>query len=53
MYEFHDDYMVPKYGENLALCCMDTVCSFIELKLKIFMPTSRTMRQQDSIHPVT
>ena len=24
MYEFHYDYMVPKYGENLQLCYMDT-----------------------------
>ena len=24
MYEFHYDYMVPKYGENLTLCYMDT-----------------------------
>ena len=24
MYEFHYDYMVPKYGENLKLCYMDT-----------------------------
>ena len=23
MYEFHYDYMVPKYGENLTLCYMD------------------------------
>ena len=24
MYEFHYDYMKPKYGENLQLCYMDT-----------------------------
>ena len=24
MYEFHYDYMVPKYGENLTLCYVDT-----------------------------
>ena len=24
MYEFHHDYMKPKYDENLKLCCMDT-----------------------------
>ena len=24
MYEFHSDYMVPKYGERLNLCYMDT-----------------------------
>ena len=24
MYEFHYDYMLPKYAENFRLCCMDT-----------------------------
>lgn len=24
MYEFHYDYIVPKYGEKLRLCYMDT-----------------------------
>ena len=24
MYEFHHDYMIPKYGDRLALCYMDT-----------------------------
>ena len=24
MYEFHYDYMLPKYGDNLKLCYMDT-----------------------------
>ena len=24
MYEFHYDYMVPKYDENLTLCYMNT-----------------------------
>ena len=24
MYEFHYDYMLPKYGNNLKLCYMDT-----------------------------
>ena len=24
MYEFHYDYRLPKYGENLKLCYMDT-----------------------------
>ena len=23
MYEFHYDYMIPKYGKNLKLCYMD------------------------------
>ena len=24
MYEFHYDYMLPKYGDNIKLCYMDT-----------------------------
>ena len=24
MYEFHYDYMLPKYGNNMKLCYMDT-----------------------------
>ena len=24
MYEFHYDYMQPKYDDNLKLCCVDT-----------------------------
>ena len=24
MYEFHYDYMIPKYGDRLKLCYMDT-----------------------------
>ena len=24
MYEFHYDYMIPKYGDNISLCYMDT-----------------------------
>ena len=24
MYEFHHDYMIPKYGDRLKLCHMDT-----------------------------
>ena len=24
MYEFHYDYMLPKYGDRLKLCYMDT-----------------------------
>ena len=38
MYEFHYDYMVPKYGlEKLKLCYMDT--DSMTLKLRISMKT--------------
>ena len=32
MYEFHNDYMKPKYGENLKLCCMDTDSLIYQIK---------------------
>ena len=45
MYEFHYDYMVPKYGlEKLKLCYMS-----MTLQLRISMQTSRTAFQLDSI----
>ena len=36
MYEFHYDYMVPKYGENLMLCYMDTDSLVYQIKTKDF-----------------
>ena len=36
MYEFHYDYMVPKYGENLTLCYMDTDLLVYYIKTKDF-----------------
>ena len=36
MYEFHYDYMVPKYGENLQLCYMDTDSLVYHIKTKDF-----------------
>ena len=36
MYEFHYDYMVPKYGENLQLCCLDTDSLIYHIKTKDF-----------------
>ena len=37
MYEFHNDYMVPKYGlEKLKLCYMDTDSLVYEIKTEDF-----------------
>ena len=32
MYECHYNYMLPKYGENLQLCCMDSDSFVYEIK---------------------
>ena len=39
MYEFHYDYKIPKYGDRLKLCYMDTDSLIYRLGLKIFTPT--------------
>ena len=50
MYEFHYDYMKPKYdGENLKLCYMDTDSWSMKSKLRIFTQTSQMTFQLDSI----
>ena len=36
MYEFHYDYMVPKFGENLTLCYMDTDSLVYRIKTEDF-----------------
>ena len=36
MYEFHCDYMVPKYGENIKLCYMDTDSYVYEIQTEDF-----------------
>ena len=36
MYEFHYDYIVPKYGENLTLCYMDTDSLVYRIKTEDF-----------------
>ena len=36
MYEFHYDYMIPKYGESLKLCYMDTDSLVYHIKVEDF-----------------
>ena len=36
MYEFHYDYMVPKYGDNLKLCYMDMDSLVYDIKTEDF-----------------
>ena len=36
MYEFHYDYMIPKYGNRLKLCYMDTDSLIYSIKTKDF-----------------
>ena len=36
MYEFHYDYMLPKYGKNIKLCYMDTESFVYDIKTKDF-----------------
>ena len=36
MYEFHYDYMIPKYGNRLKLCYMDTDSLIYSMKTKDF-----------------
>ena len=36
MYEFHYDYMIPKYGDRLKLCYMDTDSLIYNIKTEDF-----------------
>ena len=36
MYEFHYDYMLPKYGKNIKLCYMDSDSLVYDIKTKGF-----------------
>ena len=36
MYEFHYDYMIPKYGDRLKLCYMDTGSLIYSIKIEDF-----------------
>ena len=38
MYEFHYDYMIPNYADNLKLCYMDTDSLVYHIKTKDFYP---------------
>ena len=37
MYEFHYDYMKPKYGNDLTLCYMDTDSFVYDIKTERFL----------------
>ena len=39
MYEFHYDYMFPKYGDNIQLCYMDTDSFTYDIKINNFYRT--------------
>ena len=53
MYEFHYDYMKPKYQENLKLCCMDTDSLVYNIKTEDFYPDISEDVPLDSIRAVT
>ena len=53
MYDFRYDYMVPKYGENLTLCYMDTDSLVYHIKTNDFYVDIAEMCKRDSIHLVT
>ena len=36
MYEFHYNYMLPKYGDNIKLCYMDTDSFIYDIEIKDF-----------------
>ena len=58
MYKFHDNYMKPKYGENLKLCYMDTDSLVYSIKPKDFYPDiadsvpTRFNTSSDCDHPL-
>ena len=43
MYEFHYDYMKPKYGSNLQLCYIDTDSLLYNIKTEDFAKTLQKM----------
>ena len=49
MYEFHYDYMVPKYGENLNLCYMYTDSLIYNIETKDFYKDIADELRRDSI----
>ena len=53
MYEFHYDYMKPKYQENLKLCCMDTDSLVYNIKTEDFYADISEDVPLDSIRAVT
>ena len=49
MYEFHYNYMIPKYGDRLKLCYMDMDFLIYSKKTEDFTLTSHLMLNPDSI----
>ena len=49
MYEFHYDYMIPKYGNRLKLCYMDMDSLIYSIKTEDFTLTSHLTLNPDSI----
>ena len=45
MYEFHYDYMRPKYGSKVKLCYMDTDSFVYEILFTLFMIFTGTLQK--------
>ena len=49
MYEFHYDYMIPRYNENLKFCYMDTDSLVYHIKTEDFYADITGMSRKDWI----
>ena len=49
IYEFWYDYVKPKYGEKVRLCCMDITSFIVYKKQIIFIKTQQKMLKLDLI----
>ena len=52
MYEFHYDYMQPKYGDMLKLCYMDTDSYVYDIRTEDFYKDIRTQSQNILLCPL-